>query len=316
MSYGYQPPGSSRAPAVPPKNKNDGSRSEPFYQGGRDFSRPSQPGSWSVLGDTRSIYSDGGSEISYDTLLTPPFGHTDEFPYAPQQSIIPQKDRTSPQKKLEYYFYRANLMTTQLPEAEISCTRAIDIVFSWPGYAIPEIWEQRYQVLYVFLMWKVVKKDWEAAREIETLARQDCSDPQGPGQALSATAEALSWYIDFCIVIGCELFKDGQLDEAESRCQTVLKMSSHPALESQNGKGVRSGGLGFLKTLEKLEGLSYCILALIMAKKGDMLEAGFYKSLVAADETCIAFIKQPPAQSSNMDTLNLGRFADLWDSIN
>ncbi|KAK6498124.1 hypothetical protein TWF506_004364 [Arthrobotrys conoides] len=341
--YTYNPPSSrhpnsSRSPAI--SDRNSGVRAGgrfSYPKNDRTFPRPIG----NIVGDTRALYCDGGSEISFDERNEEPTRSTYVTPSSTnlvatadimnflftsiqvqegckplscslsalrvnsQSSTgsISQKDRDFASKKLSYYFDQAVLFVNaeDWVNSETCGIRAINIIFSAPGNMIPEIWSQRYAAVILLLISKSVAKDWESVAELEQLFEPDPSDQQ-----------SLRWYGICASLLACELFEDDQLDEAESRCQKILANSSHPWPEPPDLQQLLQCEEAYpLVTRQELDIVAYELLALIMAERGDMLEAGFYKSLAAPASPGVK--EKKGSNDSLPDPTH--RYSELWASI-
>ncbi|KAF3192217.1 hypothetical protein TWF225_000478 [Orbilia oligospora] len=218
MSYKYTPhssrhPASSRYPAVSGRDSGLPAGGRLSYPGNdRRTLRPSRD----TIGDTRDLYCDGGSEMSFDepneepkstyvpsrknltaaadvmTFLFTSMQLEDGYRAGPcalstlrinaqsSPESISEKERDFASKKLSYYFDQAVLFVEaeDWVNSETCGVRAINIIFSEPGNTIPEIWSQRYAAVILLLVSKSVAKDWELVSELELLFEPDLSDQQ------------------------------------------------------------------------------------------------------------------------------------------
>ncbi|KAF3167164.1 hypothetical protein TWF751_008192 [Orbilia oligospora] len=340
MSYKYTPhssrhPASSRYPAVSGRDSGLPAGGRLSYPGNdRRTLRPSRD----TIGDTRDLYCDGGSEMSFDepneepkstyvpsrknltaaadvmTFLFTSMQLEDGYRAGPcalstlrinaqsSPESISEKERDFASKKLSYYFDQAVLFVEaeDWVNSETCGVRAINIIFSEPGNTIPEIWSQRYAAVILLLVSKSVAKDWELVSELELLFEPDLSDQQ-----------SLRWYGICTLLLSCELFDNNQLDEAESRCQRLLTISARPWPEPTSLQELQSEEAYPAVTRQELDSVAYELLALIMAEKGDMLEAGFYKSLATPASSGA---KGQKALNESLPTPS-HRYKELWESI-
>ncbi|KAK6519017.1 hypothetical protein TWF281_003707 [Arthrobotrys megalospora] len=262
MNYApYNPASQYTTDRIPHLSR--GATNDTRYSPRDDGGYQPRPPPRSIIGDTRSLYNDDGSEMSFDTSYEAPFtppssvstastGHSSvptpppSTPFNPANTtnsytVVPLSTTAAPPqislaerdlvvKRYNYYSSRARSFTDakDYVNAEECCTRAL---------------EKRVEALAAIVLLRPSppfgKREWRRA--------------------------------GFCaFMASIALLGENNLEEAMSQARELLELSSGPESPSSKHLGI----------MGSFEYHAHRNLAIIMAKKGDMLEAEFYKSLV------------------------------------
>ncbi|KAK6334403.1 hypothetical protein TWF730_003617 [Orbilia blumenaviensis] len=253
---------------------------------------------WNVIGDTNSLYcggdSDMASEASFDVRLEPPpaklkapsastsaeattYNATSSSGNGGQLSSknVSARDLEFTTKKVDYYSSRGLefFHARDYCNAETCTTRWVDLTFSWPGNSIPRIWKGRYDAIGHLIRIKLQTKNWDDAMSaVELFSANNSGHPWDT-----------AWRCGFILVIIPPMIFNGLLDRAESQSRRVLDICSRPwpTLVDQDNPVLQDKARNLGLSQRAVENCAHWLLAIIMAKKGDILEAGFYKSLVS-----------------------------------